>query len=59
MPEALPRAHSLVIASASHLCRLTCEALNAAVPLGDEVVAVTVTCGPPEDRPAVEALRHD
>ncbi|MFG2285477.1 APC family permease [Streptomyces sp. NPDC048595] len=59
VPEPPRRAHSLVIVPVSHLSRLTCEALNAAVSLGDEVVAVTVTHGTPEDRPAAEALRRD
>ncbi|MCL6302654.1 APC family permease [Streptomyces kronopolitis] len=59
VPQAPRRAHSLVIVPVSHLSRLTCEALNAAVSLGDEVVAVTVTFGGPEDRPAAEALRRD
>ncbi|MGW7557053.1 amino acid permease, partial [Streptomyces rimosus] len=43
----------------SHLSKLTCEALNAAVSLGDEVVAVTVTYAAPEDRRAAESLRRD
>ncbi len=59
VPEAPRLARSLVVVPVSHLSRLTCEALNAAVSLGDEVVAVTVTHDTPEDRPAVEALRRD
>ncbi|MGX1756388.1 APC family permease [Streptomyces lydicus] len=59
VPEPPHRAPSLVIVPVSHLSRLTCEALNAAVSLGDEVVAVTVTHDAPEDRPAAEALRRD
>ncbi|MBL1092746.1 MULTISPECIES: APC family permease [Streptomyces] len=59
IPEPPRRAPSLVIVPVSHLSRLTCEALNAAVSLGDEVVAVTVTHDTPEDRPATEALRRD
>ncbi|GAU69898.1 putative amino acid transporter [Streptomyces sp. NBRC 110611] len=59
VPEAPRAARSLVVVPVSHLSRLTCEALNAAVSLGDEVVAVTVTHGAPEDRPATEALRRD
>ncbi|MFI7094293.1 APC family permease [Streptomyces lydicus] len=59
VPEAPRRARSLVVVPVSHLSRLTCEALNAAVSLGDEVVAVTVTHDTPEDRPAAEALRRD
>ncbi|MDT0458050.1 amino acid permease [Streptomyces sp. DSM 41527] len=59
VPDPLHRAPSLVLVPVSHLSRLTCEALNAAVSLGDEVVAVTVTHDAPEDRPAAEALRRD
>ncbi|MEU7182186.1 MULTISPECIES: APC family permease [Streptomyces] len=59
IPEAPRRARSLVIVPVSNLSRLTCEALNAAVSLGDEVVAVTVTYDAPEDRQAAEALRRD
>lgn len=59
LPEPPRRARSLVVIPVSHLSRLTCEALNAAVSLGDEVVAVTVTHDTPEDRPATEALRRD
>ncbi|MFK0262594.1 APC family permease [Streptomyces angustmyceticus] len=59
IPETPRRAPSLVVVPVSHLSRLTCEALNAAVSLGDEVVAVTVTHDAPEDRPAAEALRRD
>ncbi|WP_329177272.1 APC family permease [Streptomyces decoyicus] len=59
VPEPPHRARSLVIVPVSHLSLLTYEALNAAVSLGDEVVAVTVTHGAPEDRPAAEALRRD
>ncbi|MBM4796259.1 APC family permease [Streptomyces sioyaensis] len=59
IPEPPRRARSLVIVPVSHLSRLTCEALNAAVSLGDEVIAVTVTHDTPEDRPATEALRRD
>ena len=59
VPEPPHRARSLVIVPVSHLSRLTCEALNAAVSLGDEVRAVTVTHAAPEDRPAAEALRRD
>ncbi|WP_328386941.1 APC family permease [Streptomyces sp. NBC_00400] len=59
VPEPPHRAPSLVIVPVSHLSRLTCEGLNAAVSLGDEVMAVTVTYGAPEDRPAAEALRRD
>ncbi|MGW1788946.1 amino acid permease [Streptomyces tubercidicus] len=59
LPEPPRRARSLVVVPVSHLSRLTGEALNAAVSLGDEVVAVTVTHDTPEDRPATEALRRD
>ncbi|MFE0376895.1 APC family permease [Streptomyces inhibens] len=59
IPEPPRRARSLVIVPVSHLSQLTCEALNAAVSLGNEVVAVTVTYGAPEDRAAAEALRRD
>ncbi|WP_043264256.1 APC family permease [Streptomyces sp. CT34] len=59
VPATPRRARSLVIVPVSHLSRLTSEALTAAVSLGDEVVAVTVTYANPEDRPAAEALRRD
>ncbi|MFE7288845.1 APC family permease [Streptomyces noursei] len=59
VPEPPRRARSLVVVPVSHLSRLTGEALNAAVSLGDEVIAVTVTYDTPEDRPATEALRRD
>ncbi|MFG2207460.1 APC family permease [Streptomyces sp. NPDC048638] len=59
VPEPPQAARSLVVVPVSHLSLLTAEALNAAVSLGDEVVAVTVTHGDPEDRPAAEALRRD
>ncbi|MFH9224907.1 APC family permease [Streptomyces lydicus] len=59
VPEPPRRAPSLVVVPVSHLSRLTREALNAAVSLGDEVVAVTVTYDDPADRPATEALRRD
>ncbi len=58
-PEPPHRARSLVVVPVSYLSRLTCEALTAAVSLGDEVVAVTVTHDAPEGRPAAEALRRD
>ncbi|WP_438488084.1 APC family permease [Streptomyces sp. S186] len=57
VPEPPRRARSLVVVPVSHLSRLTGEALNAAVSMGDEVIAVTVTHA--EDRPAAEALRRD
>ncbi|MFH8986957.1 APC family permease [Streptomyces sp. NPDC017940] len=53
------RDHSLVIVPVSGLSRLTCEALNAAVSLGDEVRAVTVSHDDPDDRRAAEDLRRD
>ncbi|TJZ55720.1 APC family permease [Streptomyces piniterrae] len=59
VPEPPRRAHSLVVVPVSHLSQLTCEALGAAVSLGDEVIAVTVTYDAPEDRHATEALRRD
>ncbi|UQA95496.1 APC family permease [Streptomyces halobius] len=59
VPEPPRRDRSLVLVPVSHLSRLTCEALNAAVSLGNEVVAVTVTFDSPEDRQATEALRRD
>ncbi|MCX4667391.1 APC family permease [Streptomyces sp. NBC_01381] len=59
VPEPPHRDHSLVIVPVSNLSRLTCEALGAAVSLGDEVRAVTVTHADPEDRRAAEALRRD
>ncbi|MGW6267848.1 APC family permease [Streptomyces sp. NPDC055060] len=59
VPEPPHREHSLVIVPVSNLSRLTCEALNAAVSLGDEVRAVTVTHADPEDRRATESLRRD
>ncbi|ARF55229.1 APC family permease [Streptomyces gilvosporeus] len=59
VPEAPHAARSLVVVPVSHLSLLTSEALNAAVSLGDEVIAVTVTHDDPEDRPAADALRRD
>ncbi|MFD7661534.1 APC family permease [Streptomyces sp. NPDC059788] len=59
VPEQPHRDRSLVVVPVSHLSRLTCEALNAAVSLGDEVVAVTVTYDSSEDRRAAESLRRD
>ncbi|MFF3270611.1 APC family permease [Streptomyces chrestomyceticus] len=59
IPEPPHRDRSLVVVPVSHLSKLTCEALNAAVSLGDEVVAVTVTYAAPEDRRAAESLRRD
>ncbi|MEU2787423.1 APC family permease [Streptomyces sp. NPDC007100] len=59
IPEPPHRDRSLVVVPVSHLSKLTCEALNAAVSLGDEVVAVTVTYTSPEDRRASESLRRD
>ncbi|MGW7274988.1 APC family permease [Streptomyces sp. NPDC054864] len=58
-PEPPHRDHSLVIVPVSNLSRLTYEALNAAVSLGDEVRAVTVSHSDPDDRRATEALRRD
>ncbi|MFI1012861.1 APC family permease [Streptomyces sp. NPDC020965] len=59
VPAAPHRDRSLVIVPVSHLSLLTCEAVNAAVSLGDEVRAVTVTHPDPEDREATRALRRD
>ncbi|MFI1100318.1 APC family permease [Streptomyces melanogenes] len=59
VPEPPHRDRSLVIVPVSHLSRLTGDALNAAVSLGDEVRAVTVTHPDEEDRRATEALRRD
>ncbi|WP_345260884.1 APC family permease [Streptomyces hundungensis] len=59
VPEPPRRDRLLVIVPVSHLSRLTCEALNAAVSLGDEVRAVTVSHPDEEDRRDTEALRRD
>ncbi|MEV6756514.1 APC family permease [Streptomyces sp. NPDC051214] len=59
VPEAPHRTRSLVIVPVSGLSNLTSEALNAAVSLGDEVRAVTVTHLEPEDREAATALHRD
>ncbi|MEU3371480.1 APC family permease [Streptomyces sp. NPDC006660] len=59
LPEPPCRDRSLVIVPVSHLSRLTREALNAAVSLGDEVRAVTVSHLDEEDRPQAQALRRD
>ncbi|GAA1259369.1 APC family permease [Streptomyces javensis] len=59
VPEAPHRDHSLVVVPVSGLSRLTREALDAAVSLGDEVHAVTVVHPGPEDRRAAETLRRD
>ncbi|MGW2861058.1 APC family permease [Streptomyces sp. NPDC001205] len=59
VPEPPRRDRSLVIVPVSHLSRLTCEALNAAVSLGDEVRAVTVSHPDEEDRRETESLRRD
>ncbi|MFI1830616.1 APC family permease [Streptomyces sp. NPDC020412] len=59
VPEAPHRDRSLVIVPVSHLSRLTCEAVNAAVSLGDEVRAVTVAHDDAEDQEAARELRRD
>ncbi|MBC9714747.1 APC family permease [Streptomyces sp. TRM66268-LWL] len=59
VPEVPYRERSLVIVPVSGLSKLTSEALNAAVSLGDEVRAVTVTHLDAEDREAAAALRRD
>ncbi len=43
------REHSLVIVPVGAVSRLTSEAISAALSLGDEVIAVTVSYGDPED----------
>ena len=57
VPAAPHRDRSLVVVPVASLSRLTTEALTAAVSLGDEVHAVTVTH--PEDRERTEALHRD
>ncbi|WP_409238125.1 APC family permease [Streptomyces sp. PA5.6] len=59
VPEPPCRARSLVVVPVVGLSRLTCEALNTAVSLGDEVRAVTVTYDEPADRETAAALRRD
>ncbi len=59
IPETPHRDRSLVIVPVGGLSKLTAEALNAAVSLGDEVRAVTVTHLEPEDREAAASLRRD
>ncbi|MFI7320104.1 APC family permease [Streptomyces venezuelae] len=59
IPEPPCRASSLVIVPVVGLSKLTCEALNTAVSLGDEVRAVTVTYDEPADRETAAALRRD
>ncbi|MET9648112.1 APC family permease [Streptomyces syringium] len=59
VPEAPRRCHSVVVVPVSSLSRLTSKALTAAVSLGDEVVAVTVTQADPDGRAAAESLRRD
>ncbi len=57
VPEPPHRDRSLVVVPVAGLSRPASEALTAAVSLGDEVRAVTVTH--PDDRAAHEALRRD
>ncbi|MFI7004974.1 APC family permease [Streptomyces sp. NPDC050145] len=59
IPEPPHRDRSVVIVPVSSLSRLTCEALNAAASLGDEVRAVTVCHPDAEDRAHTEALMRD
>ncbi|MER5753846.1 hypothetical protein [Streptomyces sp. NPDC002088] len=59
IPEPPHRDRSVVIVPVSNLSRLTCEALNAAASLGDEVRAVTVCHPDPEDRAHTHALARD
>jgi amino acid transporter len=58
VPETPRRDRSLVIVPVSHLSRLTREALNAAVSLGDEVRAVTVSHPDAEERAETSELRR-
>lgn len=57
IPDAPHRDRSVIIVPVASLSRLTSEALTAAVSLGDEVIAVTVT--DPDDRARTEALHRD
>ncbi|MDI3422155.1 APC family permease [Streptomyces luteolus] len=59
VPEPPYSDRSLVVVPVGGLSKLTREALNAAVSLGDEVRAVTVTYDEPEDREAAVALLRD
>ncbi|MFI9718412.1 APC family permease [Streptomyces sp. NPDC052396] len=59
VPETPRRCHSVVVVPVSTLSRLTSKALTAAVSLGDEVVAVTVTPSDGEGRRQAESLRRD
>lgn len=56
IPERPHRDRSVVVVPVSNLSRLTCEAINAATSLGDDVRAVTVCHPDPEDRAQVAAL---
>ncbi|WP_329116981.1 APC family permease [Streptomyces sp. NBC_01465] len=59
VPAAPHRDRSLVLVPVSHLSKPTCEAVNAAMSMGDEVRAVTVTDPTdPEDQEAAESLRR-
>lgn len=58
VPERPHRERSVVVVPVSNLSRLTCEALNAAGSLGDEVRAVTVCHTDPEDRAQAAALEE-
>lgn len=57
IPDTPHRDRSVIIVPVASLSRLTSEALTAAVSLGDEVIAVTVT--DPDDRARTEALHRD
>jgi hypothetical protein len=59
IPDSPHRDRSLVVVPVSGLSRLTGEAIDAAVSLGDEVLAVTVVHLEPEDRHAADSLRRD
>ncbi|MEV0555643.1 APC family permease [Streptomyces sp. NPDC050597] len=59
LPEPPHRDRSVVIVPVSSLSLLTCEALNAATSLGDEVHAVTVCHPDAEDRAQTARLERD
>ncbi|MFD3503091.1 APC family permease [Streptomyces sp. NPDC058676] len=59
IPEPPHRARSVVIVPVSNLSVLTCEALNAATSLGDEVHAVTVCHPDAEDQAQTARLERD
>ncbi|MDQ1048591.1 hypothetical protein QFZ76_006827 [Streptomyces sp. V4I2] len=59
IPEPPHRDRSVVIVPVSNLSLLTCEALNAATSLGDEVHAVTVCHPDAEDRAQTATMERD